>query len=66
MVVCMTIFQSTPPAKAGTPLQEWEDETPRISIHTASEGGDLEQASYDMIYTISIHTASEGGDFLLS
>ena len=37
----------------------------RISIHTASEGGDSGKSLADMFGSaISIHTASEGGDVM--
>ena len=36
-----------------------------ISIHTASEGGDIDQLVVLQNLTISIHTASEGGDILV-
>ena len=37
-----------------------------ISIHTASEGGDLITAEFQGLVIISIHTASEGGDTIIN
>ena len=59
----ITKFQSTPPAKAVTLTCPSLNKLLLISIHTASEGGDvLACVANTSIALISIHTASEGGD----
>ena len=42
---CTPIFQSTPPVKAATYLDENGNEIEKISIHAAREGGDFDQAA---------------------
>ena len=55
-------FQSTPPVKAATRLNQRDICTLRISIHAAREGGDQTAAHPPPPTAISIHAAREGGD----
>ena len=57
------LFQSTPPVKAATILDDGLTLTADISIHAAREGGDATVASaFADAFCISIHAAREGGD----
>ena len=57
------VFQSTPPVKAATILDDGLTLTADISIHAAREGGDATVASaFADAFCISIHAAREGGD----
>ena len=55
-------FQSTPPVKAATLLDNLQYEMRRISIHAAREGGDMNERYCETNVGISIHAAREGGD----
>ena len=56
-------FQSTPPVKAATRVDDDGLPMAAISIHAAREGGDALFAPRLSNATISIHAAREGGDF---
>ena len=59
----LLVFQSTPPVKAATILDDGLTLTADISIHAAREGGDATVASaFADAFCISIHAAREGGD----
>ncbi len=55
-------FQSTPPVKAATRIEEGICQEPSISIHAAREGGDETLHKQLPRHAISIHAAREGGD----
>ena len=62
----VTIFQSTPPVKAATAVNNRNAAYSPISIHAAREGGDYIAGQDEMSDTISIHAAREGGDRLVN
>ena len=55
-------FQSTPPVKAATQLNDNVRYLFGISIHAAREGGDAISSYSIRSFMISIHAAREGGD----
>ena len=61
-VPCPPAFQSTPPVKAATQLDERKRNNYAISIHAAREGGDDDDTMIMCHVDISIHAAREGGD----
>ena len=56
------LFQSTPPVKAATLLNDDAVIVCNISIHAAREGGDPVADGSAEEEDISIHAAREGGD----
>ena len=55
-------FQSTPPARGATFLEQYPEAEIDISIHAPREGGDTTAVYGTFTVGISIHAPREGGD----
>ena len=62
----MSMFQSTPPARAATGRTGRRGGGHGVSIHAAREGGDADVTMFAATTPVSIHAAREGGDWRIA